>query len=187
MPPSPSRYALSNERSFFPLLGALCAFLCVSAVKEPTPLAELGRERRAWKAAGRAVVFTNGCFDLLHPGHIALLEEARRHGDVLVVGINSDASVRALKGPGRPLVPEGERTETLLALETVDRVLVYDEETPAAVIAALVPDVLVKGADWAIDAIVGRDVVEAAGGKVVRAQIVPGRSTTAILERAGRS
>ena len=149
-----------------------------------TSLAELLEERKAWKAAGRAVVFTNGCFDLLHPGHIALLEEARRHGDVLVVAINSDASVRGLKGSGRPVVPEAERAETLLALEAVDRVVVYDDATPAAVIAALVPDVLVKGADWALDAIVGRDVVEAAGGKVVRATIVPGRSTTAILERA---
>jgi rfaE bifunctional protein nucleotidyltransferase chain/domain len=152
-----------------------------------TPLAELVQERKAWKAAGRTVVFTNGCFDLLHPGHIALLEEARRHGDVLVVGINSDASVRGLKGPGRPVVPETERAETLLALEAVDRVVAYEDETPAAVIAALVPDVLVKGADWAEDAIVGREVVEAAGGKVVRAAIVPGRSTTSILERARRS
>jgi len=152
-----------------------------------TPLAALLEERKAWKSAGRTVVFTNGCFDLLHPGHVALLEEARGHGDVLVVAINSDASVRGLKGPGRPVVPEAERAETLLALEPVDRVVVYDEETPAAVIAALVPDVLVKGADWALDAIVGRDVVEAAGGKVVRAAIVPGRSTTSILDRAGRS
>jgi D-beta-D-heptose 7-phosphate kinase/D-beta-D-heptose 1-phosphate adenosyltransferase len=152
-----------------------------------TPLATLVEERRAWKAAGRTVVFTNGCFDLLHPGHIALLEEARRHGDVLVVGINSDASVRGLKGPGRPVVPETERTEILLALESVDRVVVYDDETPAAVIAALVPDVLVKGADWAEDAIVGREIVESAGGKVVRAAIVPGRSTTSILDRARRS
>jgi rfaE bifunctional protein nucleotidyltransferase chain/domain len=170
-----------------PKPSAVSAPSAYSALKGPSSLAELVRERRAWKAAGRAVVFTNGCFDLLHPGHIALLEEARRHGDVVVVGINSDTSVRALKGRGRPVVPEGERAETLLALETVDRVLVYDEETPAAVIGALVPDVLVKGADWAMDAIVGRDVVEAAGGKVVRAEIVPGRSTTAILERAHRS
>jgi rfaE bifunctional protein nucleotidyltransferase chain/domain len=152
-----------------------------------TPLAVLVEERKAWKAAGRTVVFTNGCFDLLHPGHIALLEEARRHGDLLVVAINSDASVRGLKGPGRPVVSQAERAETLLALEAVDRVVVYDEDTPAVVIAALVPDVLVKGADWALDAIVGRDVVEAAGGKVVRATVVPGRSTTAILDRARRS
>jgi D-beta-D-heptose 7-phosphate kinase/D-beta-D-heptose 1-phosphate adenosyltransferase len=151
-----------------------------------TPLPRLVEERRAWKAAGRRVVLTNGCFDLLHPGHVALLEAARAEGDLLVVAINSDASVRALKGAGRPAVPEDERAETLLALESVDRVLVYDEPTPAEVIAALRPDVLVKGADWAADAIVGRESVEAAGGRVVRVPLVPGRSTTRLLERARR-
>ena len=148
-----------------------------------TDLGALLHERRGWKAAGRAVVFTNGCFDLLHPGHVALLEAARNFGDVLVVGLNSDASVRRLKGPGRPVVPAAERAEALLALEPVTRVVVYDEDTPREVVAALLPDVLVKGADWAADRIVGRAEVEAAGGRVERVELVPGRSTTAVLER----
>jgi rfaE bifunctional protein nucleotidyltransferase chain/domain len=152
-----------------------------------TSLPKLVAERGAWRAEGRRVAFTNGCFDVLHPGHIALLEAARREADVLVVGLNSDRSVRKIKGPGRPVIPEAERAETLLALEAVDRVVVYDEATPLDVIRALVPDVLVKGADWRLEAIVGRDVVEAAGGRVVRAQLVPGRSTTAILDRIRRS
>jgi rfaE bifunctional protein nucleotidyltransferase chain/domain len=143
----------------------------------------LAEERRQWREEGRRVVLTNGCFDLLHPGHLALLEAARAHGDVLVVAINSDRSVRRIKGEGRPLVPEAERAETLLALEAVDRVVVYDEPTPLEVVKALAPDVLVKGADWAEDAIVGREEVEAAGGQVVRVEMVPGRSTTAMLER----
>jgi D-beta-D-heptose 7-phosphate kinase/D-beta-D-heptose 1-phosphate adenosyltransferase len=150
------------------------------------PLEALVRERHEGRAAGRRVVFTNGCFDLLHPGHVALLEAARAEGDLLVVGVNSDRSVRELKGAGRPAIPEAERAEALLALEAVDRVVVYDDPTPAAVIGALVPDVLVKGADWAADAIVGADVVTAAGGRVVRVGLVPGRSTTALLERARR-
>jgi len=145
-------------------------------------LAELLNERRVWKEAGRTVVFTNGCFDLLHPGHLALLEGARAEGDVLVVAINSDRSLRQIKGPGRPLTPAAERAEILLALEPVDRVVVYDEPTPAEVIRALVPDVLVKGADWALADIVGRDVVEAAGGRVVRIQLRSGYSTTALVE-----
>jgi rfaE bifunctional protein nucleotidyltransferase chain/domain len=149
-------------------------------------LAEVVEERRAWKAGGRCVVLTNGCFDLLHPGHVALLESARAEGDILVVAINSDRSVQVIKGPGRPVIPEHERAEMLLALEPVDRVVIYDEPTPQSAIAALVPDVLVKGADWAPDAIVGRDVVEAAGGRVVRVEIVPGRSTTTILDRIRR-
>jgi len=148
-----------------------------------TALEDLVTARQAWREAGRRVVLTNGCFDLLHAGHVALLEAARAHGDVLVVAVNSDASVRALKGPSRPLLPAAERVESLLALEAVERVVVYDEPTPIAVVRALVPDVLVKGADWAPDEIVGRDVVEAAGGRVVRVEIVPGRSTSAILDR----
>ena len=145
-------------------------------------LAELLNERRAWKAAGRTVVFTNGCFDLLHPGHVALLEGARAEGDILVVAINSDRSLREIKGAGRPLTPAAERAEILLALEPVDRVVVYDEPTPAEVIRALLPDVLVKGADWALADIVGREVVEAAGGRVVRIQLRSGYSTTALVE-----
>jgi rfaE bifunctional protein nucleotidyltransferase chain/domain len=146
-------------------------------------LSSLVEERRKWREEGRRVVLTNGCFDLLHPGHLTLLEAARAHGDVLVVAINSDRSVRRIKGEGRPLVPEAERAETLLALEAVDRVVVYDEPTPLEVVKALVPEVLVKGADWAQDAIVGREQVEASGGRVVRVEMVPGRSTSAMLER----
>jgi len=151
-----------------------------------TPLADVVRERAAWRAAGRRVVLTNGCFDLLHAGHVALLEAARREGDALVVAINSDASVRRLKGAGRPLVPEAERAEALAALEAVDRVVAYDEDTPLAVVKALLPDVLVKGADWAADLIVGRAEVEAAGGRVARVALVPGRSTSALVERIRR-
>jgi rfaE bifunctional protein nucleotidyltransferase chain/domain len=148
-----------------------------------TGRAELLAERRRWKAEGRKVVFTNGCFDLLHPGHVALFEAARAQGDVLVIGLNTDRSVRAIKGPARPLVPEAERAETLAALEAVDRVVLYDEETPRSIIADLLPDVLVKGADWALDAIVGREEVEAAGGRVVRVDLVPARSTTSMVAR----
>jgi rfaE bifunctional protein nucleotidyltransferase chain/domain len=151
-----------------------------------TTLAAVLTERAAWKAARKAVVFTNGCFDLLHPGHVALFEAARAQGDVLVVGVNSDRSVRALKGEGRPLIPEGERAETLAALEAVDRVIVYDDDTPRAVISALAPDVLVKGADWALDAIVGRAEVEAGGGRVVRVELTPGRSTSSMVARIRR-
>jgi D-beta-D-heptose 7-phosphate kinase/D-beta-D-heptose 1-phosphate adenosyltransferase len=150
-------------------------------------LADLLAEREEWRRSTRSIAFTNGCFDLLHSGHVALLEAARTEGDVLVVGLNSDASVRGLKGVGRPLFPEGERAETLLALEAVDRVVVYDEATPLEVIRALRPDVLVKGADWAKDAIVGREEVESAGGRVVRVELVPGRSTTSLVDRIRRS
>lgn len=149
--------------------------------------AALLEERRAWREARRRVVFTNGCFDLLHAGHVTLLEQARGLGDVLVVGVNGDGSVRGLKGPGRPLVPEHERREVLLALEPVDRVVVFDEPTPAELIHALLPDVLVKGSDWGEQEIVGRDVVEARGGRVVRIPLVPGRSTTGLLERIRRT
>jgi D-beta-D-heptose 7-phosphate kinase/D-beta-D-heptose 1-phosphate adenosyltransferase len=152
-------------------------------MRGPTPLAELARERRAWRDAGKRVVLTNGCFDLLHPGHIALLEAARREGDLLVVALNSDASIRGLKGAGRPVVPEAERAEALLALDAVDHVVLYDEPTPLEAIGTLLPDVLVKGADWAADQVVGRAEVEAAGGRLVRVALVPGRSTSAIVDR----
>ncbi len=128
-------------------------------------------------------MFTNGCFDLLHPGHIQSLEQARALGDALVVGLNSDKSVRELKGPGRPVFPELERAEILAALECVDAVVIFDELTPRSVIAALLPDVLVKGGDWPGNQIVGREEVEAAGGRVVSIPVVPGYSTTAILEK----
>jgi rfaE bifunctional protein nucleotidyltransferase chain/domain len=135
------------------------------------------------KRNGRQVVFTNGCFDLLHPGHIHILEQARRQGDALVVGLNSDGSVRGLKGPGRPVIPAEERAEILASLECVDAVVIFEEATPQRVIAALLPDVLVKGGDWPADQIVGREEVEAAGGKVVRVEVMPGYSTSEILKR----
>ncbi|MGE0448407.1 MAG: D-glycero-beta-D-manno-heptose 1-phosphate adenylyltransferase [Vicinamibacterales bacterium] len=148
----------------------------------------LTREEAADLAAaerrqGRRVVFTNGVFDLVHPGHLRYLEHARALGDVLLVGLNSDRSVRANKGPTRPVTPEAERAEILAALECVDGVVIFDEETPYHLIAAIQPDVLVKGADWAADAIVGRDIVEARGGRVVRIAVEPGHSTTSIVER----
>jgi D-glycero-beta-D-manno-heptose 1-phosphate adenylyltransferase len=138
-----------------------------------------GREKRN----GLRVIFTNGCFDLLHPGHIHCLEQARRLGDVLIVGINSDASVRQLKGAGRPLLPERERAEILTAMECVDAVVIFDDLTPREVIARLLPDVLVKGGDWPGDRIIGREEVEAAGGRVVSAVVVPGYSTTEIVRK----
>jgi len=135
------------------------------------------------KRNGRRVVFTNGCFDLLHPGHIGSLEQARALGDALIVGLNSDASVRKLKGAGRPVLPERERAEILAALECVDAVVIFDDLTPREVIARLLPDILVKGGDWPGDQIVGREEVEAAGGRVVSVPVVPGYSTTEILRK----
>ena len=135
------------------------------------------------RSAGRRVVFTNGVFDLLHPGHVRYLRQARALGDVLIVGLNGDRSVRRNKGPDRPINSQEERAEILAALESVDAVVVFDEETPADIIRAVQPDVLVKGADWAADAIVGRDTVEARGGEVVRIPVEQGFSTTAILKK----
>jgi len=132
---------------------------------------------------GGKIVFTNGVFDLLHPGHVRYLQNARQLGDALVVGLNSDRSVRANKGPDRPITPEAERAEILLALECVDAVAIFDEETPAEIIRRLQPDVLVKGADWGANNIVGRDTVEARGGRVVRMPLSEGYSTTEILRR----
>ena len=132
---------------------------------------------------GRRVVFTNGVFDILHPGHVRYLQQARALGDLLIIGLNSDASVRRNKGPERPINPEAERAEVLEALECVDAVVVFDEETPADIIEAVQPDVLVKGADWAHDAIVGRDTVEARGGRVVRIPVETGYSTTDIIRK----
>jgi len=142
---------------------------------------ELVRARAAWKAAGKTVVFTNGCYDLLHPGHVRLLEKARSLGDVLILALNSDDSVRRLKGPSRPLMPESERAEVALGLEAVDAVTLFDEDTPRELIAAVLPDVLVKGADWA-HWIAGREEVEAAGGRVMALSLEPGYSTTGIVE-----
>ena len=138
-----------------------------------------GREKRN----GRRVVFTNGCFDLLHPGHIRSLELARALGDALIVGLNSDASVRQLKGEGRPVIPERERAEILSALESVDAVVIFDDLTPRELISRLLPDILVKGGDWPGDQIVGREEVEAAGGRVVSVPVVPGYSTSAMLKK----
>ena len=138
------------------------------------------------RATGKSVVFTNGVFDLLHVGHLRYLQQARALGDALIVGLNSDRSVRANKGAGRPITPEAERAEILSALACVDGVVVFDEDTPHEIIVALQPDVLVKGADWAADAIVGRDVVEARGGRVVRVPIETGHSTSALVEKIRR-
>lgn len=135
------------------------------------------------KRNGERVVFTNGCFDLLHPGHIRLLEECRSLGDALIVAINTDASVRGNKGPHRPLIPEQERAEVLAALAAVDYVTIFDEPTPREIIAALLPHVLVKGNDWGPTEIVGREEVEAAGGEVVSIPQEPGYSTTRLIER----
>ncbi len=135
------------------------------------------------RSAGKTIVFTNGVFDLLHPGHVRYLYQARALGDALIVGVNSDRSVRANKGPARPVTPEQERAEILSALACVDAAVIFDEDTPYELIAALQPDVLAKGADWAANAIVGRGIVEARGGRVVRVTIEPGYSTTNILEK----
>ena len=151
------------------------------SIDEAAALADVERRR------GRTVVFTNGVFDLLHPGHVRYLEAARAHGDVLIVGLNSDRSVRANKGPDRPIVPERERAEVLEALEAVTAVAIFDDETPQIIIDRIQPDVLVKGADWAADAIVGRETVEAGGGKVVRIPVETGWSTSAIIQKAKAS
>jgi D-beta-D-heptose 7-phosphate kinase/D-beta-D-heptose 1-phosphate adenosyltransferase len=135
------------------------------------------------RAARRTVVFTNGVFDLLHPGHARYLRAARAEGDALVVGVNADESVRVNKGPGRPIVPEAERAELVAALACVDAVVVFSEETPDRIVRWLQPDVLVKGADWAADRIVGRDTVEARGGRVVRVPVQEGYSTSVLLEQ----
>ncbi|MFL6336867.1 MAG: D-glycero-beta-D-manno-heptose 1-phosphate adenylyltransferase [Pyrinomonadaceae bacterium] len=144
---------------------------------------ELLRVRAELRAARRRLVFTNGCFDILHVGHVRYLAAARRLGDVLLVAVNSDRSVRALKGRGRPLVNEAERAELLAALSSVDLVTVFDEDSPRSLISELLPDVLVKGGDYALDEIHGREEVEAAGGRVLALPFVEGASTTGIIER----
>jgi rfaE bifunctional protein nucleotidyltransferase chain/domain len=135
------------------------------------------------RADGKTIVFTNGVFDLLHPGHVRYLREARLLGDALIVGVNSDRSVRVNKGADRPLTPEAERAEILVALECVDAAVIFDEDTPHDLISTLQPDVLVKGADWGENAVVGRDIVEARGGKVVRIPVERGYSTSGIVEK----
>jgi len=141
----------------------------------------LVRQREEWRRAGKTVVFTNGCYDLLHPGHIRLLEQARSMGDVLILALNTDDSVRRLKGPTRPLLSEQDRADMALGLEAVDAVTLFDEDTPRELIAAVLPDVLIKGADWA-HFIAGREEVEAAGGKVLAIALEPGYSTTGMVE-----
>ena len=138
-----------------------------------------GREKRN----GRRVVFTNGCFDLLHPGHVELLEEARKLGDALIVAVNCDQIVLQLKGRGRPIWPAAKRAEVLASFESVEAVIIFDEPTPREVISALLPDVLVKGGDWPLDKIVGREEVEASGGKVISIPIVSGYSTTGVISK----
>ena len=149
----------------------------VKTIRQLKPLLAGLRKR------GRRIVFTNGCFDLLHIGHLRYLERARRHGDRLVVGINSDRSVKKIKGPIRPLLPQAERAEVLAALSCVDYVTIFDEPDPLAVITALRPDVLVKGSDWGKNKIIGRDVVERRGGRVRRVPLIKGVSTTRLIEK----
>jgi D-glycero-beta-D-manno-heptose 1-phosphate adenylyltransferase len=143
--------------------------------------AELVEQRALWKRQGKTVVFTNGCYDLLHPGHVRLLEQARSLGDVLILALNSDASVRRMKGPSRPIIFESERAAMVLALAAVDAVTFFDEDTPRELIGEVLPDVLIKGTDWA-HFVAGREEVEAAGGRVLTISLEPGYSTTNIVE-----
>lgn len=154
------------------------------AVEKILPLERAYELVAELKRQGKRVVFTNGCFDVLHPGHVRVFAEARKLGDVLIVAVNSDRSVRELKGPARPIMPENERAEILAALEAVDYVTIFDDASVQPVIARLLPDVLVKGGDWGPDGIVGRAEVEAAGGTVISVPAVPGFSTSAIIEAA---
>lgn len=144
--------------------------------------AELAAQRQRWKAEEKTVVFTNGCYDILHPGHIRLLERARSLGDILILALNTDSSVQRLKGPARPFFDERTRAALALQLEAVDAVIFFDEDTPRELIAAVLPDVLVKGADWA-HFIAGREEVEAAGGRVLALPLEPGYSTTDIAAK----
>ena len=149
-------------------------------------LEAMRKEREKLRAAGIQLVFTNGCFDLLHPGHVRYLAEAGARGDRLVVAVNADRTVTALKGEGRPILPLAERMEILAALEAVDYVVSFDEETPARVIQELMPDVLVKGGDWRTDQIVGRDTVEASGGRVLSLPFSLGYSTSSLIDMVVR-
>ena len=146
-------------------------------------LEELVSIRNSLRSNGKRVVFTNGCFDLLHRGHVEFLNEAKRFGDLLVVGLNSDASMSRIKGKNRPIVPQEDRAFVLSNLAAVDYVAIFEEDTPLEMISALLPDVLVKGADWGIDEVVGKEVVEGAGGLVRTIPLVPNRSTTDIVKK----
>jgi D-beta-D-heptose 7-phosphate kinase/D-beta-D-heptose 1-phosphate adenosyltransferase len=158
--------------------------LTIVGIQSAAAAASLAEDHRR---SGKRVVFTNGVFDLLHPGHLRYLRRARALGDLLIVGVNSDRSVVANKGPGRPITGEAERAEIVAALDCVDVVVVFDQDTPRDIIALLQPDVLVKGADWPEDAIVGRDIVESRRGVVVRVPVEPGHSTTAIVQKIRRA
>jgi D-glycero-beta-D-manno-heptose 1-phosphate adenylyltransferase len=144
---------------------------------------ELVKIRKEFKTNGKKVVFTNGCFDILHKGHVDYLNESKKLGDILVIGVNSDASVRRIKGEKRPIVPEHERAFIISNLNAVDYVCLFDESTPFELISQVIPDILVKGADWSIDNVVGKDVVEKNGGKVLTIELTPGRSTTNIINK----
>jgi D-beta-D-heptose 7-phosphate kinase/D-beta-D-heptose 1-phosphate adenosyltransferase len=150
------------------------------------PLDQLRIEREGLRNARKKVVFTNGCFDLIHPGHVRYLQQARALGDVLIVALNSDRSVRELKGDNRPILTQDERAEVMAALACIDFVTIFDEPTPREIITALLPDILVKGGDWGVDQIVGREEVEAAGGQVMSLPFVDGCSTTEVIERIAR-
>ncbi|MCX6133208.1 MAG: D-glycero-beta-D-manno-heptose 1-phosphate adenylyltransferase [Ignavibacteriales bacterium] len=148
---------------------------------------ELVQVRRQIKAEGKRVVFTNGCFDILHRGHVDYLTRAKGQGDILIVGLNTDSSVQRLKGPSRPVVEEADRAVVIAALAVVDYVCLFDEDTPYELISALVPDILVKGADWSVNDIVGKDVVEAAGGAVHTIEFLPNRSTSKIIQKIAQT
>jgi rfaE bifunctional protein nucleotidyltransferase chain/domain len=160
----------------------LFSILAMSAQKIKT-LKEIAQLRSRLGDLGKKLVFTNGCFDILHVGHVRYLNKARSLGDALVVGVNSDRSVREIKGKSRPIVPELERAEVLAALACVDFVFIFDDSTPKRVIDVIVPDILVKGADWELSEIVGRDTVEKAGGVVLNVPLVEGSSTTEIIRK----
>lgn len=150
-------------------------------------LQELMSIRQALRSDGKRVVFTNGCFDVVHRGHVEFLDQAKRYGDVLMVGLNSDASVRRIKGKNRPIIPQEDRAFILSYLIMVDYVSLFEEDTPRDMIAALLPDVLVKGADWNIEEVVGKEVVEHAGGQVYTLALVPNRSTTDLIKTIVRN
>ncbi len=156
------------------------------AVSNPTKLLSRGEaleKVKAWQALGQKVVFSNGCFDILHAGHVDYLRAARRLGDVLIIGLNSDASVRRLKGEMRPVCPESDRAAVISALEMVDAVTLFDEDTPEELIGDLLPDILVKGSDWAVDQIAGAGAVLQHGGEVLTLPLLEGRSTSGIIEK----
>ena len=156
------------------------------ATRKVQPLAQALDHAARWRRNGLKLAFTNGCFDLLHPGHVALLGQARAAADRLVVGLNSDASVARLKGPGRPVQNEQARAAVLASLASVDMVVLFEEDTPLSLIGELRPDILVKGADYRLDQVVGGDIVQSYGGKVVLADLLPGHSTTATIARLAR-